>query len=193
MSGGQSPGWSTLQSEALYASPHLQVFHERIATPSRPEGVDWQVVRRRTAAVVAPRTPDGRFLLLRQERAAVRRTLWEFPAGQVDGDGGPDAEPVRAAAERELGEEAGVRCEGGWISLGGFYSSVGFTDEFCHLFLARDVVPRPDGPSHDAQEAILEVRAFTPSELEDLIASGEIVDANTLAAYARMRAKGVFS
>ena len=64
---------------------------------------------------------------------------------------------------------------------------------FRSLFLARDVVPRPDGPSHDAQEAILEVRAFTPSELEDLIASGEIVDANTLAAYARMRAKGVFS
>ncbi len=191
MSASQSSGWNTLQSEPLCGSPFLNVFRERIATPSRPAGIDWLVVRRRTAAVVAPRTPDGRFLLLRQERAAVRRTLWEFPAGQVDGNG-PDAETIRETAERELGEEAGVRCEGGWIPLGGFFSSVGFTDEYCHLFLARDVVPRPEGPSHDAQEAILEVRAFTPSELEGMIASGEIVDSNTLAAYARMRAKGVF-
>ena len=44
------------------------------------------VARRHTAAVVAPQTIDGKFILIRQERIAVQRVLWEFPAGQVDGE-----------------------------------------------------------------------------------------------------------
>jgi hypothetical protein len=73
--------------------------------------------------------------------------------------------------------------------LGFFFSSVGFTDECCHLFLARDVIPRTEGFDHDEHEAIVEVRAFSEGELTHLIASGEIVDSNTLATYARLKAR----
>jgi ADP-ribose pyrophosphatase len=90
---------------------------------------------------------------------------------------------------RELGEEAGVSCSTQLIALGYFYTSVGFTDECCHLFLARDVVPRAEGFDHDEHEAILEVRAFTEDELSDLVGAGEIVDSNTLATYARLKAR----
>lgn len=191
MSAPEPPGWRVLEREPLCETPYLQVYRERVATPSRPGGVTWMVARRRTAAVVAPRTPDGRFLLIRQERVAVRRVLWEFPAGQVD-DGVTESS-IRETARRELGEEAGVECPGALVPLGLFFSSVGFTDECCHLFLAPDVVPRAAGSAHDEHEAILEVGAFTGTDLRRMVADGEIVDSNTLAVYARMEARGLLA
>lgn len=184
-------GWRTLQSEILCDSPHLSVFRESVATPTRPGGVTWMVARRRTAAVVAPRQTDGRFILIRQERVAVRQSLWEFPAGQVDEAVTNDS--LQATARRELQEEAGVESPRELVGLGYFYSSVGFTDECCHLFLAADVVPTADGPAPDAQEAILETGAFTSAELRQMVAQGEIVDANTLALYARLCARDLLS
>lgn len=179
--------WRILSSENICETPHLRVERQRVATPTRPDGVSWIVAQRRTAAVVAPRTVDGKFILIRQERLAVQKVLWEFPAGQVDGEVNPTT--VHQTAMRELAEEAGVLCPQELIPLGYFYSSVGFTNECCHLFLARDVVPREEGFDHDEHEAILEVRAFSEEELADLIGAGEIVDSNTLATYARLKAR----
>lgn len=191
MSENEPPGWRVLEKETLCDTPYLRVDRERVATPSRPEGVTWMVARRHTAAVVAPRTLDGRFLLIRQERVPVRRVLWEFPAGQVDEEVGETS--LRETALRELGEEAGMVCRGGLVPLGAFFSSVGFTDECCHLFLAEDVAPREEGGAPDEQEAILEVRAFSAGELRAMVAAGEIVDSNTLAMYARLQAGGHLS
>jgi ADP-ribose pyrophosphatase len=178
--------WRVLKSETLCDTPYLKVRREHIATPSRPDGVTWMVARRHTAAVVAPRRTDGKFILIRQERVAVRRVLWEFPAGQVDGE--VNEKSIYETALRELGEEAGVSCSSELVPLGYFFSSVGFTDECCHLFLARDVVPREEGFDHDEHEAILEVGQFSEEELAGLIGRGEIVDSNTLATYARLKA-----
>lgn len=185
-----SDDWRLLGSESFCDFPWLRVARELVATPTRPEGVAWMVAHRPVAAVVAPRTPDGSYLLIRQERIPVRRETWEFPAGQVDGDVS-DAS-ILATAHRELGEEAGVRCPGDLVPLGRFYSSVGFTDECCHLFLAPDVVPSAGLVDHDEHEAIHEVRAFPPDELTAAIAEGTIIDANTMAVFARLHAKGVF-
>jgi ADP-ribose pyrophosphatase len=184
------PGWRLLGSQTLCDTDHLKVYQERVATPSRPDGVEWTVARRRTAAVVAPRTPEGKYILVRQERVAVRRVLWEFPAGQVDENELSEA-AIRETALRELGEEAGVHTATALTALGYFYSSAGFTDECAHLFLATDVVPREDGSKHDEHEAIVDVRAFSVEELGEMITSNEIVDANTLSLYARLSAHGL--
>ncbi len=184
------PGWRVIDRKTLSDSAHLKVYEEHVATPSRPDGVVWTVAHRRTAAVVAPRTLDGKYILIRQERVAVKRDLWEFPAGQVDADIADEA-AIREAAGRELGEEAGVYVTGELISLGYYFSSPGFTDECGHLFLATDVVPRDSGVKHDEHEAILEIRAFSADELREMIASHKIVDANTLSLYARLSARGL--
>jgi ADP-ribose pyrophosphatase len=181
-------GWRELSREVLTETPFMRVVREHVATPSRPDGVTWVVVRRPQAAVVAPRTADGRYVLVRQERVSVRRELWEFPAGQVDGEVTP--ENIIATAHRELGEEAGCRVTGELIPLGAFFPSAGFTDEQSYLFLATEVAPRDEGQAHDEHEAIMECRAFTLDELRAMIASGEICDANTLCLFARLVALG---
>ncbi len=181
--------WRLLAREPLCDTPHLDVAWETVATPSRPGGVPWIVAHRRIAAVVAPRTPRGTYLLIRQERIPIRRALWEFPAGQAD-DG---ADGLEETARRELGEETGAECRGELVPLGFYFTSAGFTDECCHLFLATDVVPRAAGAHHDGDEAILDVGEFSPAELRRLIAEGGIMDANTLATFARLEARGLFA
>jgi ADP-ribose pyrophosphatase len=181
--------WTTLASLQICTTPHLQVDKETVATPSRPGGVDWYVVRRPQATVVAPRLRDGRFVLIRQERPAVRLITWEFPAGQVD----PGGENVQETARRELGEEAGLVCPEALIALGHFYSSVGFTDEVCELFLATNCEFAAHSFEKDHHEAISEVMPVEPAKLSRMIADGEISDANTLSAYARLLAKGLLT
>ena len=73
-----------MRNDLQYANPYLQVFITTVRTPSRPAAPPWTVVHRKAAAVIAPMTPDGRFLLIRQERIPIRAAIWEFPAGQID-------------------------------------------------------------------------------------------------------------
>jgi len=190
----ESPGWETISNDLQYANPYLQVFLTRVRTPCRPDGVPWTVLHRKAGAVVAPITPDGRFLLIRQERIPLRAALWEFPAGQIDDPAGPDdTGHIRATACRELREETGYELPPGGelIPMGCFFSSPGFTDEHSYLFLARGVIPSPAGSSHDENESIQEVRPFTLAELRRMIAENEIRDANTLSAFARMSVLGL--
>ena len=186
-----SEGWQTRQDETLFANPYLSVHRVTTTSPSRPEPFTWTVVHRKGAVVVAPMTAAGELVLVRQERVPIRAEIWEFPAGQIDDHAEADA--IRSTGLRELQEESGYElADGGEItSLGHFFPSAGFTDEHSHLLLARPVVPSPRGHQHDANEAILECRAFPPAELRAMIASGEVRDANTLAAFARLAALGL--
>ncbi|MEI8343104.1 MAG: NUDIX hydrolase [Verrucomicrobiota bacterium] len=186
-------GWELLSEESKFSNPYVQVRATRVRTPTRPEGCDWTVVHRKGAAVVAPMTESGDFLLVRQERVPIRSTIWEFPAGQIELNTGHDEQSIRDTALREMREEAGYELGPGGelISLGYFFPSCGFTDEHSHLFLARPVVLSRQGNSPDEHEAITECRAFPPEQFRAMIASGEIRDANTLCAYARMCALGL--
>lgn len=184
-------GWQTQCDETLFANPYLSVHRVTVTSPTRPEAFTWTVTHRKAAVVVAPVTAAGEFLLVRQERVPIRATIWEFPAGQIDDHAESDA--IRTTGLRELREESGHELAPGGelISLGYFFPSAGFTDEHSHLLLARPVVPSPLGHEHDESEAITECRAFPPAEFRAMIARGEIRDANTLSAFARMVALGL--
>ncbi|MDB6172186.1 MAG: hydrolase [Chthoniobacteraceae bacterium] len=183
-----SAGWKTVGDETSFANPYIEVHTVTVTSPMRPEPFTWTVAHRKGAVVIAPITSEGKFLLVRQERVPIRATIWEFPAGQIDQSTGHDEAAIRATGLRELREESGYELapDGELISLGLFFPSCGFTDEHSHLVLARPVILSANGPEHDEHEAITEARAFTLAELRSMIASGEIRDANTLSAFARL-------
>lgn len=81
-----------------------------------------------------------RVLMIRQYRHAVRRLLWELPAGLRD----IEDEPLHLAAARELAEETGYRAKT-WHTLVDAFTSPGMTDERTRIFLARDVSLIPAG------------------------------------------------
>ena len=184
-------GWQKLPGKWVYEGPYVQIEECSYLTPARPDKpTRWTVAHRKSAIAVAPMTEDGRFLLIHQERLPVQRSLWEFPAGQIDEE--ETQENIINTLIRELDEEAG--CEllpsGEIIPLGWFFGSQGFTSEHVYLFAVRPVhvvrKPQPVGGEH-----IGEVRHVTPNELRDMIASNTIQDALTLALFARMSARGL--
>ncbi len=187
-----SEGWRTVADDTVFANPYIEVHRPTVTTPTRSEPFQWTVAHRKGAVVVAPMTADGKLVMVRQERVPIRATIWEFPAGQIDDNEEPDT--IRATGLRELREESGyeLAADGELIALGHFFPSAGFTDEHSHLLLARGVAPSPRGSAHDEAEAITDCRAFTREEFRAMVASGEIRDANTLAAFARLVAMGLW-
>jgi ADP-ribose pyrophosphatase len=184
-------GWEVVASETRFDDPHLRVVDESVRTPARQEPRRWLVAQRKAAVVVAPLTRDGRLVLIRQERIPIRRAIWEVPAGQID-ESEYDHAAVTAVAQRELQEETGyqIAADGELLPVGELFSSPGFTDEHAYLFLARNVEPAPDGHARQESESILDCRAFTAAELREMIASGELRDANTLSICAQLAARG---
>jgi ADP-ribose pyrophosphatase len=183
--------WQILDVHSLFKNPHIEVFHERVIPPGETRVRNWTVVRRKQAVVIAPVTSDGNFLLIHQARIPVRKVLWEFPAGQIDGSFNPVMELIRETALRELTEETGYALvPGGELTyLGHYYSSQGYSDEMPHLFLARPVHPTGHGHRPDESESILDCREFSLESLTSMIAESRIQDANTLALFARLAAK----
>jgi ADP-ribose pyrophosphatase len=189
----EEEAWVVSRSEVLFHNPHVEVRDETVVIPGENQPRRWTVVGRKKAIVVAPVTLEGRFVLIHQARIPVRRWLWEFPAGQVDETKNPDPEQLRQTALRELAEEAGyeLTADGSLIYLGHYFPSQGFTDEENHLFVARPVHANHLGSQPEQAEAISEHREFSLDELRSMIANSEIQDANTLALFARMAARGI--
>ena len=107
---------------------------------------------------------DGeRLFLVRQPREAVGEpALLELPAGKLDEEG---EEPLDTA-KRELAEEIG-KSAATWEHLTSFYTSPGFADEECHVYLATGL--EDVDASADENERI-EIVALPLSELDDVIA-----------------------
>jgi ADP-ribose pyrophosphatase len=184
-------GWETLASEIHFQTPHLTVATDEVRTPTQAAR-KWSVVHRKPAVVIAPLTSEGKFVLIREERIPIRAATWSMPAGQIDESLEPDDAAVREAARRELREETGYELAPGaeLTALGHFFSSPGMTDEHCYLFLAKPVQKSPDGPEHDATEAIVDCREFSADVVREMIAEGQIRDSNTLSTWARLVATG---
>lgn len=193
--GQDKEGWETGGRITRYADDHLAVVTEEVKTPSRPGFKAWTTVQRKSAVVVAAMTGAGEFILVRQERIPIRCTIWEMPAGQID-EAQPSRQEIEATALRELREETGYALAKGGelVPMGDFFASPGFTDEREYLFLARPVERACAGEDMTKQEeGIIDCRAFPVSELQRMMADGEIRDANTLSICARLAARGLLT
>ena len=123
---------------------------------------------------------DGEQLyLVKQPREAVNEPeLLELPAGKLDEEG---EEPVDTA-KRELAEEIGKGART-WRHLTSFYTSPGFVDEECHVYLATDLYD--ESAEADENERI-EIVAVPLDRLDDAIR--DCRDAKSLAGLLWLRA-----
>jgi ADP-ribose pyrophosphatase len=165
-------------SETLYEGPMFAVRRDKYRHEDGEE-VTREIVSHPGAVGVVVLDGD-RLWLVRQPREAVDSPdMLEIPAGKLDEDG----EDPRQTAERELAEEIGKRAEH-WESLGAYHSSVGFTDEVVHLYLATGIADVDERPAVEEDERIdVEVRPV--SELDTILT--ETTDAKTLIALLKLR------
>lgn len=152
-----------------------RVFHVDRDLVSLPNGrtVPFDVVRHRGSVVLVPQPDRAHVILIRQYRYAIRKWIWELPAGSLDRD-----EKVAAAAKRECEEEIGWT-PGTLTKLGEFFPTPGFCDERM-TFYRCERLTKPKGPvTRDVDEQI-EPRTFTIAAAWRLVARGDVVDMKTV-------------
>lgn len=155
---------------------HGYIFDLVRAQFRSPEGETFSrdIVRHPGAVSVVPVADDGRVIMVRQYRPALDRFILEIPAGKRD----VLDEPPEETAQRELGEEIGMRA-GSLHLLGTFANAPGFSDELSWVFLGRDLesVPRD---VQGIEESHMSVECFTFGEALEMIADGTIIDTKTV-------------
>ena len=176
--GAAAPEPRRVRRHLAYQGRALSVWVEDAALPN---GVTTplDIVRHPGAAAVVPFEREDQVLLIRQYRHAAGGTIWEVPAGKLDG------ETPEACAARELEEEAGRRA-GRLERLGAIWTTPGFTDERIHLFAAFDLEAVP----HRREEhEVIELVPLALGAALDLVWSGELCDAKSALAliYAARR------
>jgi ADP-ribose pyrophosphatase len=166
------------QKRLAYEGRSICVWVEEVTLPNG-HVTPLDVVRHPGASAVVPFETERDVLLIRQFRHAAGGTIWEVPAGKLDG------EAPEICAARELEEEAGRRA-GRLEHLGTIWTTPGFTDERIHLFAGFDL--ERVAQRHEDSEVIEVVRMPLERAL-DLVWSGEIDDAKSALAlvYAARR------
>ena len=97
---------------------------------------------------------DKTLYMVRQPREPVdEQALLELPAGKLDEEG----ESPLDTAQRELAEEIGKGARS-WQHLTSFYTSPGFTDEECHLFMATNLYDERADVQENERIEIVEVQ-----------------------------------
>jgi len=154
-----------MKRRAVHRGRSITLYVEEAELPGGRR-VELDVLRHPGAAAVVPFTSERSVLLIRQYRHAAGGTIWEVPAGKLDGD------TPEVCAAKELEEEAGRRA-GRLEKLGWIWTTPGFTDEVIHLFAAFDLEPCPQRLEHDE---VIEVVEVPLTEALAMVWRGELRD-----------------
>ena len=132
----------------------------------------WDLIDHKGAAAVVAVREDGKILMVRQYRNALERETLEIPAGGLNGK----EEPTEHAAMRELEEETGYQCDHLEL-INSIYTTVAFCNEKIDIYLARNLRP---GKQHLDEDEFLNVEAYSPEELKQMIFECKIQDSKTI-------------
>lgn len=159
--------------ELVYKGAILEVYKDHMEF-SNGHHADWDYIHHDGAAAVVPVMDDGRILMVRQYRNALERYTLEIPAGKLDAAD----EPGLVCSKRELEEETGFKSENiEWLIT--LRTTVAFCNEKIEIYVARDLQPSRQNLDEDE---FVDVRPYELSELKQMIFSGKIEDAKTVAA-----------
>jgi ADP-ribose pyrophosphatase len=160
-----------LKSEVIFEGKSFGVRRDELIEPSGVRTVR-EVVTHPGSVVVLPVRPDGKIVLVRQYRHATGQYLWELVAGRME-----KGENPREGAARELVEETGYRAKKFTVFLE-LFPTPGFLEERMYLLLAEGLTAGEAEPEEDEK---LIVRAYSKKQLEEMIRSGRMRDAKSIA------------
>ncbi|MBW2442719.1 MAG: NUDIX hydrolase [Deltaproteobacteria bacterium] len=157
--------------KSIYHGKVFELVKENI-TLANGTTTDVEFIEHPGAAAIVPFLDDHRILLLKQYRHALKKYIWEIPAGTLD-----PREEVLTCARRELIEETGYAADE-WQKLGEITPLPGYSDERIHIYLATVLLP---AKQHLDADEIINVQEIDFIDAFDMIGKGEIQDAKSIA------------
>ena len=162
----------TVSSETVYKGRVLTLKKDEITTPDGKIGIREVVEHGGGAAILAVK--DGKALIERQYRYALKKEIYEIPAGKRE-----SGEDFSVTAKRELEEETGY-IPLDLAKLTEIYPSPGYTDEKIEIYLATEF---QKGSKHFDETEYLTSEWMDLDKIYDMIRIGEITDAKTVVAF----------
>lgn len=160
--------FKVLSSQLLFDAPIIAVRKDELAMPN--EQVAYRdVVEHMGAVAVAAVNDAGEIAMVHQYRHAVKRRLWELPAGLLD----VKDESELAGAQRELVEEAGLKAAQ-WSVLADIVTSPGFCEETARVYLAQDLIEVERPEAFGDEEADMDFAWIKLDEAVAKVLAGEI-------------------
>ncbi|MCK2244904.1 NUDIX hydrolase [Crossiella sp. S99.2] len=164
-----------VDTREVYANAWMTVREDGIRRADGSLGI-YGVVDKPDYALVIPLEGE-RLHLVEQYRYPLGLRRWEFPQGTA-----PDRVELDTAelAARELREETGLRA-GRMVDLGLLDVAPGMSSQRGRVFLATELTAGE--PARELEEQDMRTAWFARAEFEEMIASGQVTDAQSIAAY----------
>jgi ADP-ribose pyrophosphatase len=172
--------YQQISTRTLFTHSHMTLIEDEVLLPNGKRGLYLKKQKQGHAATVICRDEDGRILVEKEYSYVPNVSLYQFPGGGI----GLEEEPA-TGANRELTEELGLAA-GTLTLIGSYYLDHRKSDERMYVFLGQDLQPATADSADDFEGDIQEFW-LSEEEIEELIASGEIVNSAMLASWAVYR------
>jgi ADP-ribose pyrophosphatase len=123
------------------------------------------------AVIVAPFLNKNTVVMMRQFRPALRKYIYELPAGTLD-----PHEPIAICARRELLEECGLKTKK-LTKLGSIYPVPGYSTEVIHIFKAEHLTLTQSQPE---EYEVIQTIPMLKSKIRRLLSQGKLMDAKSI-------------
>ena len=167
-----------VHSETVYHGRAFSVRRDQVRLTTGQVS-DLDIVVHAGAVTLIPVDDEGNLWMIRQYRHSAGGILLELPAGTLE-----PGETPEVCAARECREEIGMapaRLE----RIGECYLAPGYSTEYMYFYLATGLRPAPLAGDSDEEISIERVSTV---QLADLVESGDLKDAKSLAALYLARA-----
>lgn len=173
--------YKVTSSKHIHSAKYFSVVEEGVVLPNGHSSTR-TVVYHPGAIIVIPMLDDQHIVFVKQYRHAIRDTIIELPAGTIE-----NKEEPLACAKRELIEETGYSAVD-WHNLGEIYPAPGFCSELQYVYLAKNL---STAFLEKDDDEIIEVVVLSKNDALQMIKSGEIKDAKTIASLCRAQICGM--
>lgn len=162
----------TVASQTIYTG---RIVTLRIDQVRYPDGKvhPFEIIDHRNAVTIIPVDAQGQVWFVRQYRHPAGKDLLELPAGVCEA-----GEDPQVSALRELREETGMAANK-LEKIGSFWLAPGYTTEYMHVFIARELYPSPL-PGDDDES--IQIERLPLEQAVTLAEQGQFEDAKSLVA-----------
>ena len=166
----------------VYRNRWMQIYEDSVRRADGSEGI-YGIVDKPHFAVIVPLHEDG-ITLVQQFRYPIGQRVWELPQGSWE-----SAHPTpETLARAELAEETGLQAER-MQALGFLHAAYGYSTQGYHIFVATGL--QQGASALEPEELGLIARKFSLPQIRQLLLSGAISDATTVATFGLLQLHGI--